>query len=150
MFRETICCLCVRFPYLQGTAVRYRVLTIVLRIAAYWFFQNGEMRSRESNYMYFSFAKSTIKNQNTQLTEKPVGITIWISPDYPIEKSQYPINKNISGYYPIHQNFLSGALHNTVIQKHKVNVQAFPLKGKLKTNTIQVSFGLGKMHAFFF
>ena len=95
MFRETICCLCVRFPYLQGTAVRYRVLTIVLRIAAYWFFQNGEMRSRESNYMYFSFAKSTIKNQNTQLTEKTVGITIWISPDYPIEKSQYPINKSV-------------------------------------------------------
>ena len=116
MFGETICCLCVRFPYLQGTAVRYRVLTIVLRIAAYWFFQNGEMRSRESNYMYFSFAKSTIKNQNTQLTEKSVGITIWISPDYPIEKSQYPINKNISGYYPIHQNFLSGALRDTLIR----------------------------------
>ena len=34
-----------------------------------------------------------------------------IFPDYPIEKSQYPINKNISGYYPIHQNFLSGALN---------------------------------------
>ena len=33
-----------------------------------------------------------------------------IFPDYPIEKSQYPINKKISGYYPIHQNFLSGAL----------------------------------------
>ena len=68
------------------------------------------MRSQESNYMYSSFAKSTIKNQNTQLTEKSVGITIRIFPDYPIEKSQYPINKNISGYYPIHQNFLSGAL----------------------------------------
>ena len=34
-----------------------------------------------------------------------------IFPDYPIEKSQYPINKKISGYYPIHQNFLSGALY---------------------------------------
>ena len=101
---------CGRFPYLQGTAVRYRVLTVVLRIAAYWFFQNGEMRSQESNYMYSSFTKSTIKNQNTQLTEKSVGITIRIFPDYPIEKSQYPINKKISVYYPIHQNFLSGAL----------------------------------------
>ena len=69
---------CGRFPYLQGTAVRYRVLTVVLRIAAYWFFQNGEMRSQESNYMYSSFTKSTIKNQNTQLTEKSVGITIRI------------------------------------------------------------------------
>ena len=69
------------------------------------------MRSQESNYMYSSFTKSTINNQNTQLTEKSVGITIWIFPDYPIEKSQYPINKKISGYYPIHQNFLSGALN---------------------------------------
>ena len=69
------------------------------------------MRSQESNYMYSSFTKSTIKNQNTQLTEKSVGITIRISPDYPIEKSQYPINKKIGGYYPIHQNFLSGALN---------------------------------------
>ena len=62
--------------------------------------------------MYYSFTKSTtgIKNQNTQLTEKSVGITIRMFPDYPIEKSQYPINKKISGYYPIHQNFLSGAL----------------------------------------
>ena len=24
----------------------------------------------------------------------------------------YPINKKISGYYPIHQNFLSGALND--------------------------------------
>ena len=68
------------------------------------------MRSQESNYMYSSFTKSTIKNQNTQLTEKSVGITIRMFPDYPIEISQYPINKKISGYYPIHQNFLSGAL----------------------------------------
>ena len=60
--------------------------------------------------IYSSFTKSTIKNQNTQLTEKSVGITIRMFPDYPIEKSQYPINKKISGYYPIHQNFLSGAL----------------------------------------
>ena len=37
--------------------------------------------------------KSPIKNQNTQLTEKSVGITIQIFPDYPTEKSQYPINK---------------------------------------------------------
>ena len=108
---------CGRLPYLQGTAVRYRVLTVVLRIAAYWFFQNGEMRSQESNYMYSSFTKSTINNQNTQLTEKSVGITIWIFPDYPIEKSQYPINKEISGYYPIHQNFLSGALITTVLRQ---------------------------------
>ena len=68
------------------------------------------MRSQESNYMYSSFTKLTIKNQNTQLTEKSVGITIRMFPDYPIEKSQYPINKTISGYYPIYQNFLSGAL----------------------------------------
>ena len=101
---------CGRFPYLQGTAVRYRVLTVVLHIAVCWVFQNGEMRSQESNYMYSSFTKSTIKNQNTQLTEKSVGITIQIFSDYPIEKSQYPINKKMSGYYPIHQNFLSGAL----------------------------------------
>ena len=60
--------------------------------------------------MYSSCTKSTIKNQNTQLTEKSVGITMRIFPDYPIEKSQYPINQKISGYYPIHQNFLSGAL----------------------------------------
>ena len=39
-------------------------------------------------------------------------LTIRIFPDYPIEKSQHPINKKISGYYPIHQNFLSGALVN--------------------------------------
>ena len=71
------------------------------------------MRSQESNYMYSSFTKSTIKNQNTQLTEKSVGITIRMFPDYPIEKSQYPINKKISGYYPIHQNFLSGVLYRT-------------------------------------
>ena len=55
------------------------------------------MRSQESNYMYSSFTKSTIKNQNTQLTEKSVGITIWMFPDYPIEKSQYPINKKSVG-----------------------------------------------------
>ena len=100
---------CGRFPYLQGTGVRYRVLTIVLRIAVCCIFQNGEKRSQESN-MYSSFTKSPIKNQNTQLTEKSVGVTIRIFPDYPTEKSQYPINKKISGYYPIHQNFLSGAL----------------------------------------
>ena len=29
--------------------------------------------------------------------------------------------------------------HNSLIQKHKVNVQAFSLKGNLKNNTIQVS-----------
>ena len=52
--------------------------------------------------------------QNTQLTEKSVGITIRIFPDYPIEKSQYPINRKISGCYPIQQNFLSGALHPTM------------------------------------
>ena len=65
--------------------------------------------------MFSSFTKSTIKNQNTQLTEKSAGITIRMFPDYPIEKSQYPINKKISGYYPIHQNFLSGALSSLVI-----------------------------------
>ena len=96
---------CGPFPYIQSTAVRYRVLTIVLPIAVCWFFQNGEIRSQESNYMYSSSV------QNTQLTEKSVGITIRIFPDYPIEKSQYPINKKISGYYPIRQNFLSGALY---------------------------------------
>ena len=37
-----------------------------------------------------------------------------------------------------------------MIQNLKINVQAFPLKGKLKNNTIQVSFGQGKMYAFFF
>ena len=109
---------CRRFPYLQGTAVRYGVLTVVLRIAAYWFSPNGEMRSQENNYMYSSFTKSSIKNQNTQLTEKSVGITIRIFPDYPIEKSQYPINKKISGYYPIHQNFLSGALVARTLVKY--------------------------------
>ena len=40
--------------------------------------------------------------------------------------------------------------HNTLIQKHMVNVQAYSLKGNLKTHTIQVSFGQGKLHAFFF
>ena len=39
-----------------------------------------------------------------------MGITIRIFLEYPTEKSQYPINNKISGYYPIHQNFLSGAL----------------------------------------
>ena len=38
---------------------------------------------------------------------------------------------------------------NTLIQKHKVNVQAFSLKGNLKNNTIQVSLGRGNMHAYF-
>ena len=45
--------------------------------------------------------------------------------------------------------------HNTLIQKLKVNVQAFSSKENLKNNTIQVSFGLGGgggggggMHAF--
>ena len=65
--------------------------------------------------MYSSFTKSTIKNQNTQLTEKSVGITIRMFPDYPIEKSQYPMNKKIGGYFPIHQNFLSGALNLKLI-----------------------------------
>ena len=37
--------------------------------------------------------------------------------------------------------------HNTLIQKLKINVQAFSSKGNLKNNTIQVSFGPGKMHA---
>ena len=111
MFRETICCLCLwAFSLPTRYRSRYRVLTLVLRIAVCWFFQNGETRSQESNYMFSSFTKSTIKNQNTQLTEKSAGITIRMFPDYPIEKSQYPINKKISGYYPIHQNFLSGAL----------------------------------------
>ena len=116
---------CGRFPYLQGTAVRYRVLTVVLHIAVRWVFQNGEMRSQESNYMYSSFTKSTIKNQNTQLTEKSVGITIQIFSDYPIEKSQYPINKKMSGYYPIHQNFLSGALFAPVHFASKVEPGQF-------------------------
>ena len=35
---------------------------------------------------YSSFSKSPIKNQNTQLTEKSVDITIGIFPDYPIER----------------------------------------------------------------
>ena len=39
--------------------------------------------------------------------------------------------------------------HNTLIQKHKVNVKAFPLKGNLKNNTIQMSFGRGKCMPFF-
>ena len=33
--------------------------------------------------------------------------------------------------------------YNTLTKKHKVNVQASPLKGNLKNNTIQVSFGRG-------
>ena len=36
--------------------------------------------------------------------------------NYPFEKSQYPINKKISGYYPIHQNFFSGALSQTTLR----------------------------------
>ena len=32
-------------------------------------------------------------------------------------------------------------VHITFIQKRKVNVQAFPFKGKPKNNTVQVSFG---------
>ena len=40
-----------------------------------------------------------------------------IFPDYPVEKSQYPINKKISGYYQIHQNFLSGALLDILFSK---------------------------------
>ena len=32
-------------------------------------------------------------------------------------------------------------VNNTLIQKHKVNVQVFPSKGKPKNNTVQVSFG---------
>ena len=103
---------CGRFPNLQGTAVRYRVLTVVLRKAVCRFFQNGETRSQKSRHMYSSFTESPIKNQNTQLTEKSVGITSRIFPDYPNQKSQYPITKKISGYYPIHQNFLSGALNH--------------------------------------
>ena len=47
--------------------------------------------------MYSSCTKSTIKNQNTQLTEKSVGITMRIFPDYPNEKSQYPITKKSVG-----------------------------------------------------
>ena len=38
--------------------------------------------------------------------------------------------------------------HNILIQKYMVNEQAFPLKWNLK-NTVQLSFGGGKMHAFF-
>ena len=79
---------CRRFPYLQGNAVRCRVLTIVLRLAVCWFFQNGE-RLQESNYMYSSSVQqknqwvlqfgysliTQLKNHNTQLTKKSVGIT---------------------------------------------------------------------------
>ena len=39
--------------------------------------------------------------------------------------------------------------HNTLIQKHKVNVQAFPLKGILKT-TPSRSFLVGRKDACFF
>ena len=38
--------------------------------------------------------------------------------------------------------------HNTLIQKHIVNVQAFLLKGNLKNNTVRVSFRRRQMHAF--
>ena len=78
----------------------------------------------ESVY-YSSFTKSPIKNQNTQLTEKSVGITIWIFPDYPNEISQYPINKKISGYYPIHKNFLSGALYSDIVDRILYDLQIF-------------------------
>ena len=125
MFRETICCLCLRAFSLP---TRYRSKVWGFNRRPIGFYQNGEMRSQESNYMYSSCTKSTIKNQNTQLTEKSVGITMRIFSDYPIEKSQYPINKKISGYYPIHQNFLSGALilpakfiHSTVSRQHWSN-----------------------------
>ena len=87
--------------------------------------------------MYSSFTKSTIKNQNTQLTEKSVGITMRMFPDYPTEKSQYPINKKISGYYPIHQNFLSGALTmkvgNVSTKKSEVFTSTERMKGALLT-----------------
>ena len=39
--------------------------------------------------------------------------------------------------------------HNTLIQKHKVNVQAFPLKGILKTPPSRCLLAGEKMHAFF-
>ena len=73
------------------------------------------MRSQESNYMYPSFTKSTIKNQNTQLPEKSVGITIRMFPDYPTEKSQYPINKKNQWVLPNSPKFLiwsSGSLNH--------------------------------------
>ena len=75
--------------------------------------KRGRSKASSSVQQNSEITKSPIKNQNTQLTEKSGGITIRIFPDYPIEKSQYPINKKISGYYPIHQNFLSGALRIT-------------------------------------
>ena len=40
--------------------------------------------------------------------------------------------------------------HNTLIQKHKVNVQVFPLKGKLKKQHYSGVFWSGKNACFFF
>ena len=83
------------------------------------------MRSQESNYMYSSCTKSTFKNQNTQLTEKSVGITMRIFPDNPIEKSQYPINKKNQWVLPNSTKFLiwssgilfTGTIHNGVFSE---------------------------------
>ena len=79
------------------------------------------MRLQESNYMYSSFAKSTIKNQNTQLTEKSVGITIQMFPDYPIEKSQYPINKKNQWVLPNSPKFLiwSSKILSKILRDYK-------------------------------
>ena len=40
-------------------------------------------------------------------------------------------------------------VHNTLIQKHKVNVQVFPFKVNLKNNTVQVSLCWGQNACFF-
>ena len=50
--------------------------------------------------------KSPMKYQNTQLTEKSVGITIQIFPDFPIVKSQYPVNKKNQWVLPNSPKFL--------------------------------------------
>ena len=49
----------------------------------------------------------SFKNQNTQLTEKSVGITIQNSLITQLKNDNTQLTKN---QYPIHQNFLSGAL----------------------------------------
>ena len=101
MFRETICCLCLR-AFSLPTKYHCKVQGFNHSITY------SSLLTKLGRRKAITCISSSI--QNTQLTEKSVGITIQIFPDYPIEKSQYPVNKKVSGCYPIHQNFLSGAL----------------------------------------
>ena len=96
MFRETICCLCLWSVSLP-TRYRGKVQSFNHSITCSSPLVFPKWQNEVAGKHVFQFTKSSITNQNTQLTEKSVGITIRISPFTQLKNHNTQLTKKSVG-----------------------------------------------------